>query len=346
MLTNTIVASQTVGIASIGSMVHADHTFWHNNGIDVDGTITRTNDITGPHQFMDYGDTYDAYHLSPTSAAIDAAIDIGFTTDIDQQARPFGDGFDIGADESTHIHSLIEHHGQVGGAYSQTMSLAPSPHEDALYAADAGIGLRVIDISAPTQPVEDRTYSLSSGVVNVTVPPEGREVYVTDNREWDGGLWIVDTSVPTAPTDVEMFAPKARDFVFDADGQMGYFVGEEGAGLHDGWLDVRNMDYYFSEGDENLPAFGSEAAIGPHGNFLFVANSEAGLQIVDVQDPANPFLVGEYLLPGSAVDVQLSNLGEFAYVIGAQNERPYLDGWLAIFDVHEPLTPTHLSTLI
>jgi hypothetical protein len=39
------------------------------------------------------------YHLQASSAAIDAGVDAGVTLDIDGQVRPWGAGYDIGADE-------------------------------------------------------------------------------------------------------------------------------------------------------------------------------------------------------------------------------------------------------
>ena len=39
------------------------------------------------------------YHIKQGSPAIDAGIDGGVYRDYDNEMRPFGDGFDIGADE-------------------------------------------------------------------------------------------------------------------------------------------------------------------------------------------------------------------------------------------------------
>jgi hypothetical protein len=74
-LTNTILVSQTVGITVAA------------------GTIN----LWGDPAFVNpsAGD----YHLGQGSAAIDAGIDAGVTTDIDGDPRPLGLGFDLGADE-------------------------------------------------------------------------------------------------------------------------------------------------------------------------------------------------------------------------------------------------------
>jgi len=48
------------------------------------------------------------------------------------------------------------------------------------------------------------------------------------------------------------------------------------------------------------------------GHYAYVADGEAGLQVIDVSDPANPRRVGGYDTPGRAVDVAVS--GDYAYV--------------------------------
>lgn len=95
-LTNNIVVSHTLGITTTDSSanVFADHTlFWHNTGDGIRGT----NPVDGDPAFVnpDAGD----YHIGPTSAAIDAGVDAGVTTDIDGDSRPIGARVDIGADE-------------------------------------------------------------------------------------------------------------------------------------------------------------------------------------------------------------------------------------------------------
>jgi hypothetical protein len=96
-MTNTIIISHIVGIAvTAGDTATLNATLWHGNTTNWDGagTINHSNDRNGDPAF----DT-DGYHLTSNSAAIDAGVDAGVTTDIDGDARPRGCFSDIGADE-------------------------------------------------------------------------------------------------------------------------------------------------------------------------------------------------------------------------------------------------------
>ena len=99
-LTNTILVSQTVGITvTAGNTATLEGTLW-GNGIDWggDGAIfTGTVNIWGDPAFVDPdgGD----YHIGPASAARNAGVNAGVTTDIDGETRPKESGYDIGADE-------------------------------------------------------------------------------------------------------------------------------------------------------------------------------------------------------------------------------------------------------
>lgn len=96
MITNTIIASQTVGIyIGENNTVQFNGVLWFNNDVNVYNlsTITLTHAITGNPAFAP-----DGYHLTAGSAAINAGILSGLLSDIDIEPRPY-QNYDLGADE-------------------------------------------------------------------------------------------------------------------------------------------------------------------------------------------------------------------------------------------------------
>ena len=88
--------SHTVGITvTTGNTATLDGMLWYGNTANTGGAgaIIVTNAYTGSPAFAS-----DGYHLTSASAAIDAGVDAGITTDVDSQPRPIGRP-DLGADE-------------------------------------------------------------------------------------------------------------------------------------------------------------------------------------------------------------------------------------------------------
>ena len=104
-LTNTILVSQTVGVyvsssntatleATLwGSGAWANEDDWGGAGTVITGTVS----IRSDPAFVDHevGD----YHVGVGSTAVDAGVDAGVNDDIDNDPRPMGHGYDLGADE-------------------------------------------------------------------------------------------------------------------------------------------------------------------------------------------------------------------------------------------------------
>jgi predicted outer membrane repeat protein len=96
-LSNTLIASHTTGIQQAGGTVSAEHTLFSDVTNQTAGTVTNSNPITGTPHFVDPANNN--YRIGPDSAAVNAGLDAGVTTDFDGEARPQGAGFDIGYDE-------------------------------------------------------------------------------------------------------------------------------------------------------------------------------------------------------------------------------------------------------
>ena len=103
-LTNTLIVSATNAFSAdqwAGEVsIHHTNTLTHNVATlhYTEGgapAFQATNSLTGDPKLDG------TYHLQVGSAAIDAGVDAGVTTDIDGEARPWGAGYDIGADEYT-----------------------------------------------------------------------------------------------------------------------------------------------------------------------------------------------------------------------------------------------------
>jgi hypothetical protein len=97
-LINNLLSTHSYGLCAVGGTATLDRTLcWANSSGDTCGvgSIVNTDPITGDPRLDG------TYHLRAGSAAIDAGMDAGVTTDIDGQDRPLDAGYDIGADEYT-----------------------------------------------------------------------------------------------------------------------------------------------------------------------------------------------------------------------------------------------------
>ncbi len=98
-ITNTIIASHTIGISRTNGIVNENFNLLFANVTDrVAGITAGANTVYGNPAFAQPG--ADNYHLTATSAARDTGANIGIGVDFDGDARPIGPGFDIGFDET------------------------------------------------------------------------------------------------------------------------------------------------------------------------------------------------------------------------------------------------------
>jgi hypothetical protein len=100
--TNTIIAGNE-GPAietALSTTVSLAATLWYGNGSLTAGpgtVLTGTVNVYADPRFMN-ASAWD-YHLRIDSPARDAGLPVPLTTDIDGEPRPFGGGYDLGADE-------------------------------------------------------------------------------------------------------------------------------------------------------------------------------------------------------------------------------------------------------
>jgi CSLREA domain-containing protein len=99
-LTNTIVASHSVGIERAGGFVHEDYSLFAGNTLNrAGGVISGGNSRAGNAGFVNPVGT--DYHLAAGSHAIDNGVATVVRIDIDGDSRPLRNCTDIGFDEHT-----------------------------------------------------------------------------------------------------------------------------------------------------------------------------------------------------------------------------------------------------
>ncbi len=102
-LTNTIIASHKVGInVTQGNSLTLNGILWFNTPVTITYAPTTSVAVYNQHG-GDPAFAIDGYHIMSTSAAIDAGVATGITTDLDGEVRPLGNAPDLGADEYTAV---------------------------------------------------------------------------------------------------------------------------------------------------------------------------------------------------------------------------------------------------
>ncbi len=150
------------------------------------------------------------------------------------------------------------------------------------YVADFDSGLRVVDVSDPTQPVEVGFHQTPGHAYGVAVA--GVMTYVADGET---GLRVVDVSDPTQPVGVGSY--DTPGFAYGVAVAGGYAYVADSAGRATGGGHIRP-----GAADRGRATAMSENARGVAvaGGYAYVADSSGGLRVVDVSDPAQPIEVG------------------------------------------------------
>ncbi len=153
-LTNTLVASHTIGIDASAITAADWNTLFDDVAMPYSGTVVSVGGITGTSGFVD--PAANDYHLSLGSAAVDAGIDASVYTDVDGQARPQGAGVDIGYDELPAW--LITPTAGVGGVILPGTPQTVNTGGTAIFTITPDMGYHVLDVGVD---------GLSQGVLDV-----------------------------------------------------------------------------------------------------------------------------------------------------------------------------------
>lgn len=257
---------------------------------------------------------------------------------------------------------------EVGSFVPSTIVFAVDVVEDLAYVAAGNAGLRIVDISDPAHPAEIGFCNTAGSASGVQVV--GDSAYVADGVN---GLVIVDVSSPANPAIVHVVDTSGGAVDVDVSGGYAY-VADYGGGFvvislagnphivesvnlyHPAVNVTINGEYAYVCEHTTLHVFDIStpwdieqvAIIGGIGvvlatqvvdNTLIIAATD-GLQLVDVNDPANPIELSLFPTTYRATGVAVS--GTTACVAEFNSTYPEL-GALQLIDISDPTIPAELA---
>ncbi|HLD29482.1 MAG TPA: carboxypeptidase regulatory-like domain-containing protein, partial [bacterium] len=214
-----------------------------------------------------------------------------------------------------------------------------------LYVADSSGGLRIIDVTDKSNPVETGYYyesyetSPGFGVANVVLGVEvsGNYAYITEarNEGEEAGLKVIDITSKSSPIQAgHASTPEAYDLKLDdtyayvVDYSSGLFVIDISAPASPSVAGYLSMDQGAKQIDIS-------------GNYAYIVNSGAGtdlrgLQVVDISNPFSPVAVSTWGISGLIYPDGVFISGTKAYI-------GYDTSGLYVIDISDPLNPAELG---
>lgn len=173
------------------------------------------------------------------------------------------------------------------GAWSGGPQVYMTMYRDFVFIACVGSGLRILNVSNPTEPVEVGSYDVANNCLGVAVR-EGYAYVAYGN----GGLRIVDVSDPASPTEVGVCGLPDHAIRVAVGGNYAY-VADYYGGLR--VIDVSNPHEPTEVG--SCPTQGAAIDVTVQGDYVYLLDWDNGLRICDISSPQSPVEVGYYKGP-------------------------------------------------
>ncbi len=185
------------------------------------------------------------------------------------------------------------------------------------YVADGLSGLRIIDISTPSLPVEVGFWDTDGYTLRVTT--DGNYAYISDSGE---GLRIIDISTPSAPSEVGFYKNTSQQY----SGANGAFVRGNYVYLI---YDVQGMFII----DVSTPSTPVEVghyqtnytaqSITVDGSYAYIGQNYTGFDIVDITTPSVPTKVGNFNSSANILDIAVKD--NYAYIANQNSGFKIID---------------------
>lgn len=188
-----------------------------------------------------------------------------------------------------------------------------------LFLADGSSGLKIYDISFPSDPQLAGIYPAQPGEVFYSVRIKENIAYCgTSDR-----VVLIDISDPRNPlfdSQWNLLTGEARDLLFYG-GHLLVAAGSEGL-----WV----------MGEKNIPLYDTAVSLAIYGSTLYVADTQGDVKVIDMSVPSNPLFLMTVSVPGSALSLEAIDGMLF---VGTDN------GVLYKFNIKDPEKPVFVSSL-
>lgn len=207
----------------------------------------------------------------------------------------------------------------------------------------SGLTVKILDVSDLSNPYEVGSYSVSYNAYGVFI--SGNYLYVADGTS---GLKILDVTDKTNPTLLGSIDYNAGVYDWQSSYKKVIVSGDYA------YVAAYKYFYVFDISDPtNISQTGTfTCAAGCNdfdldGNYVYLANSYYGLEILDISTPSNPTEVGSYNdITGSLASItDVVKSGNYAYAIKSDNTDSSSTDKLYVYNVSTPSAPSLLSSI-
>ncbi len=193
------------------------------------------------------------------------------------------------------------------------------------FVCDGLDGLKVIDVSNPEKPRIVANFSFGGNLKQIRI--EDSTAYIANFDDVDG-LLVLDISDIKNITLIGKFDPPGYEHVRDL------FVGENYVYLADFTGGMQIVDKKNLSLVATYRSRGVAYSVAVKDNIALLADSDAGVDVINISQPAEPEKIGKFNTLGYAIKVKL--LGTIAFVTTGSHG-------LYVFDITSPAMPRLLS---
>jgi hypothetical protein len=213
-----------------------------------------------------------------------------------------------------------------------------------------GISLQVIDLRDPNHLTLIGNYDTpNKGISDILTLATGSGIAVSGNYAYmvnDQGLQIINITDPNHPIHAGSYATQGDLFLHTplpgeacgvaVDGIYAYI--SNGRGFHvidisdpaDPRLVCTKQEILCNNSPDNVLREGLPCKLAISGSFVYLANWDRGVDVIDISDPNSPMCIGGYDTPGLACRITINNT--YAYVADGE-------AGLQIIDITNPENP-------